>query len=533
MRKLIPILAFLMLAMPFPLVAQLDQFAIVSGEQPDFGAVPGTWGHLQFYRPYGMKGVVLEDWRDLMSISPISGELINTDRHGWIPVNGASSLWQQTHPKLTSVADTTAPSLLVNYRQGFGEFKDFTLWYHNSLGENTRYGWTSKLRSHPRALGITMYDEQRHRIQTETLLERSLIRVEGGYDHGLNPLYMYQIDTTTLVWNYADSLQLLSDRWEGNVHWQPRDSSAAGSEFFALVQGGIWEWPAAEGRSLSSLVYWGQRFKFRDFAPGIVKFGMMSKQLGDYKTSRPLLEIRLPRLTYKDLTAYLGVKLLDKQPVMPLIDFNYSRGPLRLAYETHQLVDERLWEPSISTSSVHHISSELIFSGMDFVAGAWQSERNSTQVSGNHSHMDFHFPWEMDFQVGFSQVNDPVDWVFSEQQLNWELNQNIHLFKNALHSHLKVWGRHLVNTSPGFLSSETLMAQSTNLEGESKLHLLNYTISAEVSTLIFSFTDMNVLQDPLWSQNVDVPWAWEYSIMTNQITDSRFRYLSIIWVFDN
>ncbi len=139
----------------------------------------------------------------------------------------------------------------------------------------------------------------------------------------------------------------------------------------------------------------------------------------------------------------------------------------------------------------------------------------------------------MQLRVDYNQVNNPAAWVFSEKFIDWELHQDFSLFKQALQSHLKVWGKHLLDTQPGILDMENFEVSNGELEGAKSLHILNYTLSAQVSSLIFSFTDQNMLQDDLWSQYADIPWNINYTIMENQLTQSRFRYLSIIWVFDN
>ncbi|NQV16218.1 hypothetical protein HQ531_12225, partial [bacterium] len=255
MKILANLLILSLLMAPKLLMSQIDNIAVVGNTIPDFGAVSGTWGHLQFYRPFGMQGIVLEDWRDLTTLQPISGEPLNTDRQAWLPLDINQSLWSQMHPDLTSVADTTAPSLLVNYKQGDGVYKDFTIWYHNSLGDSTRYGWNSKLRSHQRFALVTIYDEQRHRLQFENRSGEKVLRAEIGYDHQINPLYMYEFDTTALVWNFNDNLKLGSDRFDGYLHWKKTDSLALGSEIFIWSQGGIWEWPADARNSFSTLAY--------------------------------------------------------------------------------------------------------------------------------------------------------------------------------------------------------------------------------------------------------------------------------------
>jgi len=135
--------------------------------------------------------------------------------------------------------------------------------------------------------------------------------------------------------------------------------------------------------------------------------------------------------------------------------------------------------------------------------------------------------------MGAALVNKPSDWVFSEKYINWELTQRITLFEDALHTRLKIWGRHLFNTQLGILDDHNFQTSNSVYLGEEVLHLVNYTISGQASSLIVSFTDENMLQDDLWSQYASIPWNQEFSIMTNQIPNSRFRYLSIIWTFEN
>ena len=526
---------FLLLGVALPafMLALLDHIAVVSGTYPDFGAVPGSWGHLQFYRPLGMKGIVLEDWRDLTSLSPLSGEPFNTDRQSWISLDTKASLWQQTHPPLTVVADTTSASLTVNYKQGDGEFKDFNIWYHNSLGKTTRYGWTSKLRSHPRLLGVTSYDEQRHRIQVNTSGERFSLTVEGGYDHQVNPLYWLEIDTTTYAWDYDDSPQILSHRWDGNLLWHNLDSSKVGTEIFAFFRAGLWTWPGGERQSLSSMAYVSHRFSIGELSPFEIKGGVLSKQLGGNKNSRQFAEFFFPEISWKHFSATFGIKSLGKGPLFPDIDIQFKQGPLELSYETLQIINERVWTPIYNTSSVHHISSILKVAQLELFVGTWFGGGSSKDVNGYHGKAQFQFPWRMHASFGAATVNQSTDWIFANKMLTWQLDQDITLFSGALHSHLKLWGNHYLETQPGILQSETGLAGNSIFPGEAVLHLLNYTISAEVSDVIIGFTDSNILQDDVWSQYGDFPWNPNFSIMVNQLPETRFRYFSIIWVFDN
>lgn len=516
------------------MIGQLDHIAIIDRDVPDFGAVSGTWGPVQFYRPFGVKGILLEEWSDLLTMHPISGEPFNTDRQGWMSLKRNASLWSQLHPDLTAEADTTAASLLVNYKQGDGDFKDFTVWYHNSLGKSTRYGWNSKLRSHQRFLGVTLYDEQGHRLQIENGTDDYVLRVEAGYDHQVNPLYMYELDTATQVWAYNDDLQIRSDRWDGNVRWHNFDSSSTGSEVFVSVQGGIWDWPVGQRQSLSTMAYFGHRFKVGDLSPAELKFGALSNQIGGAQSARHFIELKLPGFNWKDFTAELGLKNLGVWHWLPTANIQFMRGPFDMSYQTRHLLEDRTWEPQFNASTIHHLQARLALSGIDLSLGHWQGKKDASSVSGYHGNVQFEFPWMMQISIGGSKVDQRVDWVWAEKQLNWELNQDVILFDEALFGHLKVWGRHLFEPQLGLLDPETIQVQVVPPSGTDEvLHLLNYTIYAQVSTLIIGFSDSNMLQDPLWSQYASVPWDSEFTIMVNQFPETRFRYLSLIWVFDN
>ena len=521
-----------LVCLPLWSFAQLDHFAVVRNTYPDFGAVSGTWGHLQFYRPFGVKAVVLDDWRNLTGISPLTGEPFNTDRQGGIPLERGVSLWDQMHPVLTAPADTTAASTLVNYRQGDGVFKDFTLWYHNSLDEVSRYGWTSKLRSHPRVLDVTVYDEQRHRFQANTVKDDQYFQIEAGYDHQVNPLYMLDQDSLS-AWYFDDIPQIRSDRWDGSFEWGNIDSNSFGSELFAWVQGGVWSWSGGERKSLSTLAYLSHGFGLFGLAPANLKVGVVSKQYGGNKRAQQFAEFTLPKWSGANFQVEVGIKSLGKTPLFPKINMQYQRGVFQFGFKTHQLMEERIWDPKISITGIQELTAGLSLSNIKLSLSTWTGDDDGVGISGYSGQGHFTFPWRMDGLIGGAVVNNPQDWVFSEKYINWEVTQKINLFDDALHSHLKIWGKHLLDTQLGLLDSDNFQISSSVYEGEDMLHLLNYTISGQVSTVIVSFTDQNILHDQLWSQYGSISWNQEFSIMANQIPNSRFRYLSIIWTFDN
>lgn len=521
-----------LLCLPIYSMAQVDLFAVTTSTTPDFGATNGTWGHLQFYRPFGIKGVELQDFRDLTGISPLTGEPLNTDRQGWIPIMKNASLWDQMHPDLTAPADTIAPSTLVNYRQGDGIFKDFTLWYHNSLDKNTRYGWTSKLRSHPRLAEVTVHKEQRHRFQANTVSEDRFFQVEAGYTHRINPLYTLAQDSA-LNWYYDDDPQIHSKRWDGSVAWNNLDSSAIGTEIFAWVQGGIWSWQGEERNSLYSIAFADHSFSMLGLGTASVQLGVISKQFGGTSRTQQFAEFTLPSWSGKHYQVELGVRNLGQTPMFPKVKVQSNLGVLKIDYQTHQVIEERLWYSKISVAQLHEVTAGLNFTHARLALRGWTGKDEGNPVSGYAGEGQVHLPWKMSVMLGGAVLQQASDWVFSEKYLNWEINQELTLFKNALYADLKIWGKHMPDTRLGLLDIENFEVSNSNYTGDELLHILNYTISGQVGTVLVSFTDQNTLHDGLWSQYADIPWEPQFSIMANQVSNSRFRYVSIIWTFDN
>jgi hypothetical protein len=515
------------------LFGQLDHPGTIQSAVPDFGSVSGSWGHLQYSRPFGIDGIIMDSWQDLTTINPISGGILNTDRQGWLPLDRELSLWSKIHPALTSPADTTAATLLVNYKQGDADFNDFTLWYHNSLGESTRYGWTSKLRSHQRFIAVTQYDEQRHRLQLESELKHHSLRLEMGYTHLINPLYMFELDTL-LDWDYNDALQVNSDRWDGSLHWKSYDSLIVGSELFAWVQGGLWDWAGGEERSLSALAFWGTSVRLWDWEPMQFKFGGRSNQVGGYLRSKYFLEMMLPGYKTPHVSVDLGMRNLGNSKWLPVADAQFKYGPFQLQYQTRNMVFERSWSPEYRVSNVHHFQTRISTEWVSLNTGGWQADQDSGMSKGLHTELRFTFPWMMQFEIGASNLSETQDWVWTREQYHWQFDQEFFLFDKALFGHLKLWGRHVKEPQLGNLDPETLsIASSSAINNISYNHQLNYTISGQVSTVIFAFSDSNIMQDGIWSQYVDTSWESQFTSMENQSPASRFRYLSLIWIFDN
>jgi len=277
------------------------------------------------------------------------------------------------------------------------------------------------------------------------------------------------------------------------------------------------------------MAYIGRRFNIGKMSPFEIKIGGLSKQLGGNKNIRQFAEIFFPTLSWKQFSGTLGFKSLGQNPLFPDLNIKFKQGPLQLSYQTLQVIDERSWEPIYLAKSLQYISGFLKLPQLEIFLGGWQG----AGAAGYHGKVLFQLPWQMEVSIGAATVNQPLEWIFSNKQLSWEIDQDITLFNDALYSHLKIWGNHYQDTQIGILDAETSLVRKSYFPGEDVLHLLNYTISAEVSSVIIGFTDSNMLQDDLWSQYGDVSWNPSFSIMANQLPETRFRYFSLIWVFDN
>lgn len=529
-RACLALMAFCLL--PQLSLAQLDRFAQVRSQHPDFGATNGSWGHIQYYRPYGLKGIIFNDIRDLTAISPLTGEPFNTSRQGWLPLIDQHSLWGQLHPELTAPADTLAPSTLVNYRQGDGSFKDFTLWYHNSLDQATRYGWTSKLRSHPRVLDATIYTEQRHRFQLSTQVGNQNIQIEAGYSREVNPLYMLAQDSL-LVTRYDDIPQIHSTRWDGSMAWDNLGISELGTEVFALTQGGLWDWRTDQARSRSVLAYVKHHFKLFGWGISNVQAGYLSGSFGNNHRDRPFFGLSLPSWQNKWFQIDAGLFGYGTSEILPKLKIHFNTGPLSAGAQTHQLIQDQLRNQSISIATLQEVYSELKWRNMNFSIRSWAGGKVGYQTAGVAADGTLLLPWNMSVMLGGASLDKTNDWVFSEQYVHWQVKQGLALFQEVLHTELKVWGSHHYDTQLGVLDPDVFQISPSSVPGVDILHLLNYTISGQVSTMNVSYTDQSILQDALWAQYASIPWDAAYSIMVNQIPNTRFRYLTIIWTFDN
>jgi hypothetical protein len=138
----------------------------------------------------------------------------------------------------------------------------------------------------------------------------------------------------------------------------------------------------------------------------------------------------------------------------------------------------------------------------------------------------------MNLKAGAAVVQGNPDWLWTDRQLNWEVQQSFTLFERALYGQVRLWGRHLLHPQTGYLDPRSLQVTPVGTAGQS-LHLLNYSVQAQVSTLIIGFTDSNILQDSRWTNLADLSWETEYAVLSNQLSQSRFQYLFLTWVFDN
>lgn len=512
---------------------QVDYPAVIQSEGVDFGGVSGTWGHLQYHRPFGMRGIIMNDWKDLTVLNPINGEVTNTDQRGWRNRDSVNSYYDRIHPTLVTTQDTIAPSLLVNYKQGDGDFSDFSAWYHNSLGRFTRYGWTSKLRSHQRFLDVTGYYDQRHRLFIEHELSTKVVKIELNYDQHVNPMYLFELDTSTQVEAYRDDYTLHSDRWGGSVEVVSNDSASSASELFVWVEGGKWKWGVRQRNSLRSLAYYGRDLQLGSLPTLKFKLGFISNGLGGYRSSRQFVDLTVPLEFGSRLALDIGLRNIGSSDWLPILKTQIDLGIIGLEYRIHHQIYNKIWEPEFSATSVHHISTQLDLGWLDPYGGAWVGESDGAQ--GYYTGVNVSLPWQLSLNVEGSQVSKGSDWVWSGKQVKWEMGKQFTLFKKALYGDLRLWGRHLLEPEQGDLDPNSFVVSTIPADGiaHPPVHLLNYTISAQISKLVLAYTGGNLLQDETWASITDVTWETEFSLMKNQLPNNRFRYLSLIWTFDN
>jgi len=241
----------------------------------------------------------------------------------------------------------------------------------------------------------------------------------------------------------------------------------------------------------------------------------------------------LPSITKGPVTIDLGVNHMGE--TTPNIGASFSRGKLGLHYQTRGIVRDHMLLDIHESGLIHSVSAGIERPRSNYSISGWSGELNNITADGFEAKVGFRMPWDMTLDLAASTVNsDTSEWLLTRQQLEWTLEQELLLLDGSLNTHLKLWGRHMFEPTVGVLDIQGLNAQTlSGYTNPQSVHLLNYTISVEVSSLIMAFTDTDILQDPLWESNFSVPWESSYSIMSNQYRESRFRYFSVIWVFNN
>jgi len=518
--------------LPFMGFSQMGQGAVFTQHAPDFGGVFGTWGQVQYYRPFGLHAILVNDWKELTQIHPLTGEPFNTDRVDWMHFEPHASLWEQSYPGLVSQADTLSPITIVSYKQGDLLFKDFNLWYASAMNSALRFGWYSKLRSQYRALNFSSYDEQQHMFQLEAALPSSQLRLDVGYKHQLNPLSMFYADSSGLLLS-NDSLKFLSDRWEGQLLWSTLDSLGSGREVFLRIQNGDWTWSRYHERASHGLAYVDQRFPLFGRRPFQLKIGYQFDQLGTRQFSRLLASVRLPPLQKGNFQAQLGLEYLDK--LLPTLDLSYGFGKFGLSYQTQTLVQDHLYQEQHDVGLIHDLRSHWQGKGGGYELRSWAGAIAGNKTIGYQLSGNWQLPWDMELSLSFAQAEtDTAYWIMTGQQISWDVIQELRLLDGALNTHFKLWGRHLLEPQSGALDVLSFTPVRTPLQSNtSSLDILNYTVEAQVRSLVIAFTDSNVLQDPFWTNRSGINWDPQFSIMSNQIPEYRFRYLSLIWIFQN
>jgi hypothetical protein len=181
------------------------------------------------------------------------------------------------------------------------------------------------------------------------------------------------------------------------------------------------------------------------------------------------------------------------------------------------------------------LSSRLTLGAAHYELNGWTGAINGQETNGYELWGRWRLPWEMDLGLSFAGVDaDSATWLMTSQQIEWEVKQSLLLLDGALLAGFKMWGRHLLDPIPGSLDIQTYTPLRTQGQNSlTNLNILNYTIDVQVDALILAFTDSNMLQDTFWTQNPGLNWDPEYAIMSNQIPEYRFRYFSLIWVFQN
>lgn len=509
--------------------------------KPDFGISVGPAVTLNMNRPFGYPGIRFTHFSDLTRLNPVNGEPDRLLRPWWI--EGEDDSPEVFPSTITAQPDTLGAKVMINYKQGDAEFKNFAFTYQNLLSRETAIGWVSENRRHARFLDVTDFELQDHRLEYQTKSESGTIVVQADYNRLRTPLYVTVFDSVTQANVLDPTANLNWDRYTGVVdarfgrnknRWQ----------LLLWQQQGAWEWADSIRNQWSILALarlernWTSRLRLQASA------GYWQQTLGAWQLRAPLAEVLLTN-DGTHLSAALGMKSIGSA-IFPAGNLRLERGLFYLGTRLESILQYDLPGQVLHATSVGQgflgvqdssFSMEvMMWEGVGGLPAPWTAAGTpGGKTAGWVVNSGWQLPWQMGLSMGYEELTKGATdyYTFDQRRLSWGIDQNLFLFQNALLASLRLWGTSHFDVRSARFQADTMQMRTPFLLRSEPVHRLNYSIEARISDVIIAFTDRNVLQDPVWQNYLGSDWPVSYSVAANLPPEDRFRYLTVVWYFTN
>lgn len=530
-----------LLLAPVLLISQIllpwdDQSSI-----PDFGVTVGPGVTLNFSRPFGYPGVRISRFSDLTRLNPVNGEPDRLLNPWWSEANDSSK--NIFRPDVITQPDTTGAKVMINYKQGDAEFKNFAFTYQNPLSRETAVGWVSENRRHVRFLDVIDFEQQDHRLEVVTRTDSNEIRVQANYNRLRTPLYVTVYDSSAQTRVLDPSANLKWDRYTGVIDAKFL-RNANQWRFLLWQQQGYWNWADSSRNQWNILALsrlarqWSPRLLMQ------VSVGFWQQTLGEWQLRAPLAELFISGQV-RQLSTEMGIKSIGSS-VLPAGNLQWRLGPTYLGARLEPILQYDLPGEALYTTTVGQFylgirdstySAEIMtWQGFQGVPARWNSSNSpGGKTAGWSVKSHWELPWQMRLTLGYQVLAEGAAdyYTFDQRRLRWGVEQQVFLFNNALLASLRAWGESHFDVRSARLNEGTMLLGTPFLLRSEPVHRLNYSIEARISDIIIAYTDRNVLQDTVWQDYLGSDWPASYTVASNLPPEDRFRYLTVVWYFTN
>lgn len=528
------------------LKAQILLPTLESPSVPEFGLSIGDWGQWGINRPYGLNAYTISSFKDLMLLDPIQGQPMNLHRQ-WRPhETTGQGLWDLHYGAVAVPGDSTLPTLWASARQGYQELRALNVWVHKALSENLTLGIQSEKRSQNRFY-LDDYDHQLHQLEFIHSYENASVTAGVEFEEVDIPLFLYVPDSTGVLTLDLDR-HVAHELGGGYFDLKLSDPILSLQEVF---------WQMRTGKRLYEQVQqqeWSRLFlvsgETNPFGSTHLRwsYGDLMQRLDSLSRRTPMLRIEARINPVDWIKVNGGIVALNGLSAVGDLELNRDAWVLSLSrkvalHDPGQLADIQVGSLSLATFGLKHENASIHISGW---TGSYGSEppffrvdpqvTPASVVSGYRMQSALDLKSGTGLNLGYQQLlKIPDTFVWDERRITWGINQRLRLFKSSMEVDAVLWGSHHNGLADGYFieTRQRIIDAGTGRSAE-WVHRVNYSLTVQVRTVTFAFTDVNMFQDPLWSDLFNDPdLRVNYRPVLNLLPENRFQYFTLIWEFQN